>query len=62
MSAEKPIREEEICFFCKKPVTKDDYCHGCRHFVCSDCDQTTPLGLHKVYDHQEMNEEWEEDE
>ena len=42
-----------ICYFCEKVVSEDEYCFGCRHYVCSGCDETTIFGDHEVDEHQE---------
>lgn len=44
---------KKICYFCGKKVDDGSFCYGCGHFVCIECDETGPLGAHKVEDHKE---------
>lgn len=48
--------KSKVCYFCGKEVTEDDFCHGCKHYVCQECDEDMPLGNHCVEDHQEEDE------
>lgn len=43
-----------ICYFCPTEVDDGDYCHGCREYVCEDCDEVSLMGPapHDVEDHQ----------
>ncbi|GAH53683.1 unnamed protein product [marine sediment metagenome] len=52
MSKGYKIRENGyICYFCSRDVDNDRYCYGCRHYVCVECDETQPIGLHQIKDH-----------
>ena len=45
------------CHFCGKQVGEECYCHGCKHYVCSDCDFGMPMGDHVVEDHENEGDE-----
>lgn len=44
-------KKEPRCYFCGKTCTEDEYCYGCKHYVCSDCDETGVFGDHTVEEH-----------
>lgn len=42
------------CFNCEKEVGEGEYCHGCKAFVCDECDQRAlsgRMGAHPKEDH-----------
>lgn len=38
------VAERGNCFNCQKEVEKDSYCHGCKAFICDDCDKSAAAG------------------
>ena len=44
----KPIN---ICHLCRRRTDEEHFCHGCRVFVCHDCDKTMCTGEHVPADH-----------
>jgi hypothetical protein len=38
------------CFNCEAKLPEDHYCHGCKKYVCEDCDKSLgmmPFGGHE---------------
>lgn len=50
------IDNDPLCFNCEKATDRDHYCHGCRVFICDECEAgyskaSATIGSHEPADH-----------